>query len=173
MREGGFQNPAYSAPSSAARLRRELELEEARLAQLRNVESGRRLRESELGVQGAQDQIEDARDELEQLEKLYKGNELADATKEIVLKRGHRSLQRAAESLALKEIAHKTLKEDLLPAELGKLQLEADRKRDECERSARNAETLLQQKKAALLRAQIELQKAKDALGELEKAEKK
>ncbi len=153
----------------AGRLKREFELATAKLVQFREVESSRRLKDSELEALRARDQIDDAREELDQLEKLYRGNELADSTKEIVLKRGRRGLERAQTVLALKELQVKTLKDDLLPAELARMQLDADQKKDEMERAARGAEIQLRQKKVALARAQAELQKATAALSDPEK----
>ena len=154
---------------SGLRLGRDLELAEAALVQFRDVESVRRTQEARLEVLKAQDQIQDAREELEQLEKLYQGNELADATKEIVLRRGRSSLERAAAEVAIKELQLKTLKEDLLPLELGKLQLDVDRKKDEAARAALAAQIASMQKGAALGRAKVEVQKAEDALSEAEK----
>ena len=169
LAEAELRSQELESQAAAGRIRRELELATARLAQFRDVESVRKLQQAQLETQRARDQIDDTREELAQLEKLYQGNDLADATKEIVLKRGRRALERAGSSLAIKELELKTLQADLLPAELAKMQLEADQKKDELERSLRGAEIGLQQKKVALARTQVELQKAVTALADLEK----
>ncbi|GEM_PF-3938579 len=169
LAEAEIHAQELSSAASAGRLRRELELATARSVQFKDVESLRRLKEAQMEVQRAQDQIDDNRDELQQLEKLYKGNDLADATKEIVLKRGRRALDRAAAVLAMKELQLKTLKDDLLPAELSRIQLEEDQKKDEIDRSSLAAENQLQQKRIALAKARVDLQKARNALADLEK----
>ena len=155
--------------AASGRLRRESELAAARLAQYHDVESARKLKECQLQLQKTQDQMEDSRDELEQLEKLYQGNDLADSTKEIVLKRGRRDLLRAGAAVALKEIELKTLRDDLIPTETGRMQLEADQKKDEADRAAQGADVQLRHKRIALARAQADVQKAQAALADLEK----
>ena len=155
--------------ASVARARKDLELATARQAQYRDAESVRKLQESALEVQRSRDQIDDAREELAQLEKLYQGNDLADSTKEIVLKRGRRGLERSATALALKELEAKALKECLIPLELARLQLEVDQKQGELDRATRGAALQLRQKRLGLARAQVEIQKSVNALDELGK----
>ncbi|CAN5634813.1 hypothetical protein BH09PLA1_BH09PLA1_33190 [soil metagenome] len=53
------------------------------------------LKNAELTVQGAKDSVEDQQDELDQLKKMYKSEELTNATADIVVKRALRSLKRS------------------------------------------------------------------------------
>jgi len=87
-----------------ARLAREAAHEELKRAEVQNDRARRRLqgyREHEtrhkkererLRTQSENNRLEDQQDELTQLEKMYKEDELVDATEEIVLKRSRRSL---------------------------------------------------------------------------------
>lgn len=67
---------------------------------------GERLRE-----QGEQSQLEDQTDELVQLEKMYKEDELVDATEEIVLKRSRRGLAQLRASIALQQLIRRYARE--------------------------------------------------------------
>lgn len=53
------------------------------------------LQNAELAVQGARDSVEDQTDELDQLKKMYKSEELTNATADIVVKRALRALKRS------------------------------------------------------------------------------
>ncbi|MBL8756459.1 MAG: hypothetical protein JNK15_24405 [Planctomycetes bacterium] len=68
----------------------------------------RELEEKKIGIDQAVYQAEHAKDELGELEAMYQADEFAKKTKELVLKRGRRSLEMAERSLAVarKENAH-------------------------------------------------------------------
>ncbi|MBC8107454.1 MAG: hypothetical protein H7Z14_12750 [Anaerolineae bacterium] len=53
------------------------------------------LQNAELAMQAARDSVEDQQDELDQLKKMYKSEELTNATADIVVKRALRSLKRS------------------------------------------------------------------------------
>lgn len=73
------------------------------LARFRAEERPRRLAEDALDLQQSSDGLLETREELAQLEMMYSGAELGDATAEIVLNRTRRRLQRAEERHALRE----------------------------------------------------------------------
>src|SRR5207253_10024196 len=54
-----------------------------------------------LDVQGREQGVENQREELSQLEKMYKGTQLATDTKEIVVERARRALEMAEQWLAI------------------------------------------------------------------------
>lgn len=146
----------------------ELRQAEMRLNLLDTVDGKKRADEAQLQVRQSKDAIEDAADELEQLKKMYGENELADATKEIVIKRGERQLVRAREHLSIQEAnLAKVLGE--ITVEREKLVLEHRQKREEKEQAAAKAESLAHQKRAALADAQAALKKAQDELEQLRK----
>lgn len=151
------------------RLAAECETAAIRLRQHGEIDSARRVEEAELSVRRAEDAVDDAKDELEQLEALYKGNELADATKEIILKRGRRNLERGRKEADLQKLKLRTLKEHDLPADLLKLQTEASQRKAELERETRSAANQMDQKRIAVLKARIDLAKAREELSDLEK----
>jgi HlyD family secretion protein len=75
----------------------ELSLKEAE-ASLKNfeaVEGPHLLLNAELQLKQMEDMLADQKEELEQLEKMYKGEELTNATSEIVVRRARRALERA------------------------------------------------------------------------------
>lgn len=84
---------------AADRARRAIELHE-------QGDRERRLRGEQLRLARTGDGVGNQVQELEQLEQMYAGTSLADETKDIVLERARRSLERARESLALAEIDH-------------------------------------------------------------------
>ena len=153
--------------ANRSRLEAEAKLADMKLAQFKEMMRKQRLDQAALEVQQAQDQIEDATDELEQLEKMYQGNELADQTKEIVLRRGRRGLERSRTALALKQAELRDLGEHALPEELGRLDLDAAQKRAELDRESQNAELQVAQKRTALLTARADLACAQEEFRKL------
>ena len=83
-----------------------------------------RVAEDALGLQGSWDGLLETREELAQLEMMYKDSALGDATAEITLNRTKRRLQRAEESHRLREKRTEELKSLTLPREEERLRLE-------------------------------------------------
>lgn len=146
----------------------ELRQAEMRLKLLETADGKKRTDEARLQVRQAKDAIDDATDELEQLKKMYGENELADATKEIVIKRGERQLVRTREQLAIHEL-NLVKVTDELGAEREKLSLERRQKQEEGEQAAVKAEIQIHQKRAAVTDAQAALKKAQDELARIKK----
>ncbi|MGQ0553667.1 MAG: hypothetical protein ACT4PU_10665 [Planctomycetota bacterium] len=92
------------------------------------VERERRLKQDALEVRASLDGLLEAREELAQLEMMYSGADLGDATAEIVLNRGRRRLERAEESHRLREIRSAELQKIVLPREAERLELEFNSK---------------------------------------------
>jgi len=104
------------------------------------VEEPRRLAESALELRGSADGLLETREELAQLEMMYKESDLGDATAEIVLSRTRRRLQRAEEGHQLREQRAAELKTITLPREREKLALELAAKTVALENARRAAE---------------------------------
>lgn len=88
--------------SQAVALKRaEIEAQNAEIALKRFLEWERdlRLKEADQRLQGTRDAIADQEEELRQLEKMYKADELTEETEEIVLMRARRQLERMKFSL--------------------------------------------------------------------------
>ncbi len=75
----------------------------------------KQLKQSELGLQNSQNNVDDQKEELEQLEAMYKGTTLATGTKDIVLERARRGLKMAIEYLELTQADRKLLMETHYP----------------------------------------------------------
>jgi multidrug efflux pump subunit AcrA (membrane-fusion protein) len=78
-----------------------------------NVDGKHMLENADLAVKNAKDSVEDQNDELDQLKKMYKSEELTNATADIVVKRALRQLDRSKIGLRMtEERADKTRKND-------------------------------------------------------------
>jgi hypothetical protein len=93
----------------------DLELARVRLQDFTEVEVPQRTAWSELSLQRSEDGLKHAREELEQLELMYSEEQFADQTKEIVLERARRQLQRSERDAELRRKDHERLIEVELP----------------------------------------------------------
>jgi hypothetical protein len=133
------------------------------------VESPQKLAKAELDLKDANDQMTEQQEEMQQLELMYEKDDLADKTKEIVLARGKRRLERAKQRLALTQKDYEDLKASQLPEQRTKLAQALKEKEVELARAEFNAKAGRMDKEIAVLAAQQEIEK----LGrELEKARK-
>ncbi len=76
---------------------------EKALAMFEKVELDLKRRGNDLSESATKDNLEDQKDELAQLEKMYTADELTDATEEIVLKRSRRQLARTEANFELQQ----------------------------------------------------------------------
>lgn len=74
---------------------------EAELKDFDAVEGKHMILNAELGVKQMEDMLADQKEELDQLEKMYKSEELSNATAEIVVRRARRSLERSKSYAAI------------------------------------------------------------------------
>lgn len=130
--------------------------EEARRV-FREVEAPLRRLEAEHRVQGTRDHIVDQEEELAQLEKMYKADELTEETEEIVLKRSKRSLERSRTSLGFQLERRRLLLEIELPREDEGLEIARRKAAVDWERLRATAPLALAEKR-------LELEKARAAL---------
>lgn len=153
-----------AARAAAARLRAEKEIAESALRQLREAEHPRRAAEADLAVARAADGLEDAKDELSQLEEMYQANDLAAKTKELVIKRGRRGLERAQQELSIRTRALRDLKETAIPLEIRKAEHDLLQKSSEIDLEEIRAQGRLAAKRAELADARAALRKAEAEL---------
>lgn len=97
--------------------KKDLELSQRKLKNFKEKGRPERIERADLGLAFAQDSFKEAEQELEQLEKMYKDDQFADMTKEIVLERGRRRLERSRKSLQIETAAIAVLKSETLPIE--------------------------------------------------------
>jgi multidrug resistance efflux pump len=125
-----------------------------------------KIEEIRLRNQSTQHGIEDQRDELEQLEQMYKEDELVDATEEIVLKRSRRRLATSLAWARLREQQNEYALAHTEAIKLEGLEQEAALKGAALDRQRRSAALGQEHRETALERARFELdQKHEDLEG--------
>lgn len=156
---------AKKAEDARSRKERELELARAEIAQFDELDAPNRVAKAHLDLVRRQDALAEQQEELAQLEMMYEKEDLADKTREIVLQRGKRRVERAREELAIAERETQSLETRTIPRERGKLQLEADAKSRELQSMKLETEASLLEKAAAVKSAEADLQAAEAKAG--------
>ncbi len=152
--------------ASAEKGAAEIAFAEAKVALFVEREAPARLKRAQLELQGAKDGLADARDELQQLELMYKDSEIGDKTKDMVIARARRGLGRAEERLALQETDYATLETRTLPQEKKRLELDVDERRRDGERGNRAAEKAMFDRRLAETAAAHEVKRISSELSE-------
>ncbi|MCC7507908.1 MAG: HlyD family efflux transporter periplasmic adaptor subunit [Planctomycetes bacterium] len=105
--EDGFPEQVLAAQRRLERAREELQF-------FREVDRKQQVRNNEMNLESSKFSIEDQEEELAQLEKLYKGNDLAKESQDIVLNRSKRRLVQSKERHKMAQDRHdRWLKVDL------------------------------------------------------------
>ena len=152
-----LQDEQEMGPSAPEKARRELELAKLRLQVFDETEMPIRLAKSRLELQEATDSLDEAKEELEQLELMYKEQDLADKTREIVIRRSQRRLARTDAHLKLQAEDLKVLEERTLPQDRAKLELDLLDKQRAADTATRSAVSALHDKRIAVLAAESEV----------------
>jgi hypothetical protein len=163
-----MEDQGVDAQAAAAKADKELALARMRLETFESREAPSRTAKGELDLQQVKDGLDNAREELEQLELMYKEQDLADKTKEIVIRRARRELDRAQQRLKIQEGEHAILVERTLPHEREKLRLEVEEKERDVARTARNSQKASMEKKIGLMSAEAEIKKLESDRASLE-----
>jgi hypothetical protein len=142
------------AETARTRKEKELEIGKAELAQFEESDAPNRLARSKLELARRRDALAEQQEELAQLEMMYEQQDLADKTREIVLQRGKRRVERAQEELAISERDAAALESRTLPRERAKLALEIEIKERELVESKSDAEATLLEKRLAVRSAE-------------------
>lgn len=136
----------------------------------KNTETPQKLAEKQLDIDRSTQFMEESKQELDELEGMYKKEEFASLTKELVLSRGKKKLEFAKRGL---ELAKKN-QEQLTAFDLPKKQLELDQSVERAEKAL--AEATAKKEKGAIegsLRQKKAEHHLDDAQRGLEKAQKK
>ncbi|MHC4415276.1 MAG: efflux RND transporter periplasmic adaptor subunit [Planctomycetota bacterium] len=150
---------AEATEAGLTRAGKEAEWAARKLEGYREKERALTVEEIRLRNQSSQHNIEDQRDELEQLEKMYREDELVDATEEIVLKRSRRRL---ASSIAWANLREQQNEYTLLHTEAIKqegLELDAAQKSAALDRQHRSAAIKRTTRQASVERARFDFEK--------------
>ncbi len=111
------QIQSASADAALAKNGRESKASHDALAHFNDVVSPRRVTEARIGLDAASNRAEQAKDEHNELVAMYKQEEFAEMTKELVLKRSRHSLDLANRRLAVEAAKLKDLESVILPRE--------------------------------------------------------
>ncbi len=134
----------------------------------RKKEKQNRIRNSEMGLESFQNSIEDQEEELAQLEKLYKGNDLAQESQDIVLNRSRRRLKQSKERFEMSKESHKRFVELDIPRQEQDLVAGVENARNELNRIKRMVDVGNFDVTNKLVRSRQGAEDAKRALADLE-----
>lgn len=112
-----------------------------------------RVQREKLQLEGAQDNVRETIEELDQLIAMYKENDIADKTKEIVIKRNERRVERARASLAIQQKEMEHLISNKLPVERRKVEMELHARERALEVATRQAAESMKEKEMAIINA--------------------
>jgi hypothetical protein len=150
--------------ASVAKAEAELDLAVRRLGIFNEQNVPSRIAWGELGLQNAEDRFQEAQEELDQLELMYNEDEFADQTKEIVLERGRRRLQRSQRDLELRRVDFSTLQEQTLPVERREHELGVTDKEEGLKRAHEAVATGMIDQEIGLINAEGEIIRVQNEL---------
>lgn len=125
------------------------------------IDRDRKIKSAEYDVEMSKASLENAAEELKQLQQMYDADDLTEESEEIVLKRAKRSVESAQFRLESTEIRSKRTMEQSIPAEDVKIEADWERAQMAYEKALRNLESTKKKR-------ELERQKAADALAEKE-----
>lgn len=149
--------------------RADLEIAGRKLKTFKEKSRAERIDRAELGFAMSQDSVKEAEQELEQLELMYKDDQFADKTKEIVLERGRRRMERSKKSLAIETASIALLKSETLPVEELEQELAFKDKREALEKLQRDQEFGIIDQRIGLIAAEGEVLRLKDDISDAER----
>lgn len=126
-----------------------------------------RIEEGEHYLEGLRNWVTDQTEELAQLEKMYKSDDLTEETEDIVMKRAKRDLDRTKRTLDFQTRRNKLMREIDLPRELESYRLEARRTAGERDRVVAVTKLAQAQQKLELERTTANVEKQERDLGRL------
>jgi len=144
-----------------------------RLRGYREFEKGFEDESERMSIQAREYRLEDQKDELDQLEKMYQEDELVDATEEIVLKRSRRSFAQAQQGRDLSERRRKYNKEWYDAWREEDLVREAETKAADLDRTKLKQAMAREKAESDLAEKRYQLQKQLEKFDELKKDREK
>jgi len=150
---------AADAQAAMAKLQKELLLAKTKLETYEKREMPSKTAKGQLDLQGTKDFLDNNKEELEQLELMYKEQDLADKTREIVIRRAKRDLERSQQRLALQQEDLGILLERTLPQEREKLTLDVEEKQREIGKAERAAQKAAGAQKVAVMAAESDIKR--------------
>lgn len=158
-----------TSAAELSRLRKDAEWATRRLKGFLEQEKAHKKEGERLHEQGEQNRLEDQVDELTQLEKMYKEDELVDATEEIVLKRSRRGLASLRAGIALQQLVRRYTRELAEVIQQEGMELDVAQKQAVVARQTRSAEQRAAGRKLDAEKTRTELDRQQLALARLRK----
>jgi HlyD family secretion protein len=155
--------------SATAIARAEFDAKNAQTAleKFEKVEMPLRIEEGEHNLQGLRNWAADQTEELAQLEKMYKSDDLTEETEDIVLKRARRDLERTKKYLDFQTRRNAVMREIDLPRDLESYRLEARRSAGERDRAVAVTKLAQAQQKLELERGAANVERQERDFGRL------
>lgn len=148
---------ATDQKTALAGAEKELTLETARMKKFSEREVPNRIAWAELRLTQTQDRVKDSEEELHQLELMYAEEDFADQTKEIVLDRSRRRVERSHRDLELRHEDHAILIEKTIPLELAEREQKVRQKELALNKAQRDAKASEADKRISLMSAESEI----------------
>lgn len=123
---------------------------------------------ADLMVKQSELRLDSEREELSQLEKMYKADDLTENTEEIILKRQRENVKTAEISVALTKLNHKRQMEVLMPREATTLERDAASAAVAFKEQEQNIPRSLELKRIALEDARVSAKRSAKSLAELQ-----
>ncbi|MFH1749268.1 MAG: hypothetical protein ABIG44_19730 [Planctomycetota bacterium] len=162
------ENTFSARDDSEAKARAELDLSTKKLKTFQEITIPNRTAWAKLNLQRAEDGLKNAQEELQQLELMYKDEQFADQTKEIVIDRARRQLERTQSDLELRRDELNTLVEIDLPMELTEHQLRQVEKERALAHVLREVDIEKMDQKLNLMNAEAEIVRLENELVDLQ-----
>lgn len=159
---------AVGLPLQLQKAQRDFDRASEGLDFFRKKDRQNRIRMSEMGLEGTENSIADQEEELRQLEALYKGNDLAKESQDIVLNRSKRRLKQSKERFEMQKEAHKRFVELEIPRTEQDMVAAVEASRNELERLKRLQEKGNIEVTSRLVRSRQGAEDARKALADLE-----
>jgi len=112
-----LQQAEINFSESVEKAATDLEIARIKLTNFREISVPNRIARAQLNLERTEDGVTAAREEMQQLELMYNEEQFADKTKEIVLDRARRRLERSERDLTLRHEEFKTLVDVTIPLE--------------------------------------------------------
>lgn len=161
-----LEQHGHGAEASLAKANDDLQRAAHAFEHFQSFDRPQRLHRAKLELQSAEDFMTEQHEEMQQLELMYEQDDLADKTKEIVLARGRRRLERAKERLGLQQ---KELEDQIsfhLPEEERRLSQAVRDAKAALQRAEFEAKSGAIDRETAVITARQEIEKLERELGE-------
>jgi hypothetical protein len=158
--------------NSVAKAEQDLAIATTKLQHHEQYTAPNRLARGQLDLRYAEDRYEESQEEMTQLELMYAEEDFADKTKEIVLQRGRRRLERSRTNLDIRSKDFLFLQNHSLPLQLKELQLKVEQASILLDKTRRDAKATELDQQIAILTAEAEVAKLEFELQELDEKDK-